>query len=58
MKEVADLFGVTAKTISRWIDGGKVDVVRKKNRSGHLRFTNDDLERLKEYANKLSIPVG
>jgi len=42
--EVARLFGVSAKTVSRWAEDGKLPSVR--TRGGHRRFQRDEILRI------------
>ena len=51
LREVAQKLGVHERTVTRWIDTGKVNVTKKKNRQGHLVFTTDDLSVLESYNN-------
>ena len=50
LREVAEKLGVSERTIVRWIETGKVEVKKNKNRQGHYRFTRDDFLKLKKYA--------
>lgn len=43
-EEVAELFGVDARTIARWADEGKLCSVR--TLGGHRRFRKSEVERL------------
>lgn len=40
--EVADLFRVSAKTVTRWAQAGKISTVR--TLGGHRRFRRDEVE--------------
>lgn len=51
LAEVAAIVGVHERTIVRWIDTGKVNVKKKKDRKGHYRFTKQDLAKLTDFAN-------
>lgn len=42
--EVAALFGVNPKTITRWARGGKLPSIR--TRGGHRRFAAEDILRI------------
>lgn len=41
-KQVAELFGVTQKTVGRWGASGRIVMVRLP--SGHRRFTEDSIK--------------
>ncbi|WP_189951273.1 BldC family transcriptional regulator [Streptomyces roseolus] len=43
-EEVAELFGVDARTIARWADEGKLCSVR--TLGGHRRFRRSEVERI------------
>lgn len=53
LKDVVEKVGVHKDTIINWITVGKVNVTKKKNRSGHYRFSEKDLEVLREYAGRV-----
>ena len=42
--EVAALFGVSPKTVSRWAEDGKLPSIR--TRGGHRRFAEDEVIRI------------
>ena len=42
--EVASLFGVSPKTVTRWAEDGKLPSVR--TRGGHRRFDEDEVLRI------------
>jgi len=44
--EVAKLFGVTPRTVNRWIELGKVAAITLV--SGHRRISKDEVERLQK----------
>lgn len=47
--EVAELFGVDTKTVSRWVSAGKLDNVRMfKTPGGHFRYLAEDIHSLLE----------
>lgn len=55
LRQVAKKLRVHPRTIVRWIDTKKVNVEKKKNRQGHLIFSNEDMAALKEYAERIEI---
>lgn len=46
--EVAELFGVDPKTVSRWADAGKLDALR--TLGGHRRYRAEEVHALLEQA--------
>lgn len=52
-REVADLFGVDPKTVSRWSNAGKIEVVRTPG--GHRRFRRSEVDR---FLTPASAPVS
>ena len=57
--EVAELFRVNAKTVTRWAKAGKISVVR--TLGGHRRYRRADVEaqlRVQEALWPLSTPSG
>ncbi|MBN1352802.1 helix-turn-helix domain-containing protein [candidate division KSB1 bacterium] len=48
--EVANLAGVSKATLERWIKTGKVDGASKKDVRGWRLFTENDLAKIKQYA--------
>ncbi|MCC7078643.1 MAG: helix-turn-helix domain-containing protein [Acidimicrobiia bacterium] len=44
VSEVADLFGVSGKTVSRWAREGRISSVR--TLGGHRRFRENDIREL------------
>lgn len=42
--EVAELFGVTPKTVTRWADAGKLDPIR--TLGGHRRYRASEVDEL------------
>ena len=44
--EVAKMFGVDVKTVTRWVEDGKMDCFR--TLGGHRRFYRSDVEKLRE----------
>ena len=53
LKKVAGKVGVSKATIVRWIIARKVQVSKKKTRSGHYIFTEADLQKLKGYSESI-----
>lgn len=50
-QEVAEMFGVSPKTVGRWANEGRIKVVVLP--SGHRRFYRDDIERFfREHSGK------
>lgn len=54
--EVAELFGVDPKTVSRWADAGKLRAQR--TLGGHRRYRAEEVERLLASARGDVVPAG
>ena len=52
-REVAELFGVDPKTVTRWADAGKLTAVR--TLGGHRRYRQDEVQNLL-VASSISLP--
>lgn len=44
--EVAEIFGVDPKTVTRWAKDGKIRCIRLPGKNGHRRYPADEVERL------------
>ena len=55
IKVAAEKIGVSAITLKRWFANGKIADVPK-DRNGWRVFTNEDIERIKAYANQRHYP--
>ena len=51
--EACKIAGISRATFFRWLKEGTVEDVRQKDRRGWRLFTNEDIEKLKEEANKV-----
>ncbi len=51
MKDVAELVGVSTRTLMRWFREGKIDEVDR-DRNNHRVFDEDDVQRIKAFANQ------
>lgn len=55
LMEAAELIGVAPITLKRWLLTGKVDEVAR-DRNNWRRFTDVDVRRIKQFADKTSPP--
>jgi predicted site-specific integrase-resolvase len=55
LKQVANSVGTSTATIVRWIDTRKVTIVKRKNAQGRYVFSETDLRKLKEHAEKIDV---
>ncbi len=55
LAQVAKLIGVAPITLKRWLLSGRVDEVQR-DRNGWRVFTDEDVERIQEYAAALYPP--
>ena len=55
--EAAELIGVAPITLKRWLLTAKVDEVTR-DRNNWRRFTDADVRRIKEFADKATPPKG
>jgi excisionase family DNA binding protein len=51
--EACKIAGISRATFFRWLKEGTIEDVRHKDRRGWRLFTDEDIERLKEEANKV-----
>jgi excisionase family DNA binding protein len=52
--EACEMAGISKNTFLRWVRNGVFEDVAQRDRRGWRLFTKEDLERLKEEANKTS----
>lgn len=57
LSEAAKEIGISPITLKRWLLSGKVEEVAR-DRNGWRIFFDDDIERIKEYANQRIEPGG
>lgn len=57
LMEAAELIGVAPITLKRWLLTEKVDEVAR-DRNNWRRFTDADVSRIKQFADKTSPPKG
>lgn len=57
LMEAAELIGVAPITLKRWLLTEKVDEVAR-DRNNWRRFTDADVRRIKQFADKTSPPKG
>lgn len=57
LSEAAKEIGISSITLKRWLLSGKVVEVAR-DRNGWRIFTNEDIERIKRYANQRIEPGG
>jgi DNA (cytosine-5)-methyltransferase 1 len=57
LMEAAELIGVAPITLKRWLLTAKVDEVTR-DRNNWRRFTDADVRRIKEFADKTTPPKG
>jgi len=55
LTEAAEIIGIAPITLKRWLLASKVDEVTR-DRNNWRRFTDADLRRIKEFANKTTPP--
>lgn len=55
--EAARKAGISKATLLRWLKEGKVPEVARDVRGWRI-FTEEEVERIKEYANKIVLPPG
>ena len=51
LSEAANEIGISSITLKRWLLSGKVEEVTR-DRNGWRRFTDEDIEKIKVYANQ------
>ncbi len=51
--EACKMAGISRATFFRWLKEGTIEDVRRKDRRGWRLFTGEDIEKLKEEANKV-----
>lgn len=51
--EALDLVGLSRSTYFRWVRAGRISDTRYRDRNGRRVFTEDELNQLKEEANRL-----
>ena len=52
VSEVAELIGKSGQTIKRWRTDGKIPFGRKLKSSGHIVFTDDEVEIIRRFASE------
>ena len=52
-REACKLAGISRATFFRWLKGGTIPDVKYKDRRGWRLFTDEDIEKLREEANKV-----
>lgn len=57
LMQAAELIGVAPITLKRWLLGEKVDEVAR-DRNNWRRFTEADVRRIKQFADKTTLPKG
>ena len=55
LSEVSAQVGRHPDTVVRWLNERKVDVLKRKTRSGEYRFSHEDLAKLCEYATQVHV---
>jgi DNA (cytosine-5)-methyltransferase 1 len=55
LTEAAEMIGIAPITLKRWLLASKVDEVTR-DRNNWRRFTDADVHRIKEFANKTTPP--
>ena len=55
LTEAAEMIGIAPITLKRWLLASKVDEVTR-DRNNWRRFTDADVRRIKEFANKTTPP--
>ena len=55
LSEVSAQVGRHPDTVVRWLNERKVDVAKRKTRSGEYRFSHEDLAKLCEYATQVHV---
>ena len=56
MKEACELIGVSRHTLLRWFAEGRVDEVPRSRRNNYRMFRDEDIERIREYAEAVDLP--
>lgn len=56
VKEVLELVGISRNTLYNWEKAGKIPVAHR-NVSGHRVYTEEELQRIREYARTLYMPA-
>ena len=57
MKEACELIGVSRHTLLRWFSEGKVADVPRSRRNNYRQFRDEDIERIRTFAEALELPT-
>lgn len=56
MKEACERIGVSRHTLLRWFTQGRVGEVPRSRRNRYRQFRDEDIERIRAYAEALELP--
>jgi len=56
MKEALERIGVSRHTLLRWFQEGKVEEVPRSRRNNYRLFRDEDIERIRAYAEAVDLP--